>query len=66
MSKGLESNQGDQMIKITWQRLKKFRIVRAFLTMKILKGFTIRIGLPQRWAIKVAIWLWLRKGIIFP
>jgi hypothetical protein len=49
------------LIKITWQGLKKFRVMRAFLTQKILRGFTIRIGLPQKWAMKIAIWMWLRR-----
>jgi len=42
-----------------WQRLKKFKVARAFLTSKILRGFTIRIGLPNKYAIKIAKWIWL-------
>jgi len=50
------------MIKINWQKLKKSKIEKAFLTYKILRGFLLfRIGLPHKWAIRIAVWLWLRK-----
>jgi len=49
------------LIRLTWRKLKSSKVARAFLTAKILKGFTIRIGLPHKWAIKIAIWLWIRN-----
>jgi len=49
------------LIRLTWRKLKASNVARAFLTAKILKGFTIRIGLPHKWAIKIAIWLWIRN-----
>jgi hypothetical protein len=53
-------DRGGEVIKLTWEGLRKYRVMRAFLTQKILRGFTVRIGLPLKWSIRIATWMWLR------
>jgi len=45
------------LIKITWKSLKRNKVMRAFLTWKILHKI-----LPYKWAIKIGVWMWIKKG----